>query len=109
MVEEWIGEFKQGSTSTNDAEQSGKPKDVSTPEIIEKIDEIILYNPQAKVRELAKAAGISLGQRLKFCMRKPPTKWMPCLLTIDEKRQRLRDAKSCLVLFILIQVIFPAD
>ena len=37
MVEKWIGKIKQGRTSTNDAERSRRPKDVTTPEIIENI------------------------------------------------------------------------
>ena len=36
MVEKWSGEFKRGRTSTNDAERSGRPKYVTTPEIIDK-------------------------------------------------------------------------
>ena len=42
MVGKWIGEYKRGRTSTNDAERSGGQKDVTTPEIIEKILDIVL-------------------------------------------------------------------
>ena len=65
-VEKWVGEFKQGRTSTNDAEQSGRPKDVTTPEIIDKINIIVLDYPKVKVRELAEAAGISIGSVVKI-------------------------------------------
>ena len=41
-IEKWIGEFKWFRTSTNDAKRLGRPKDVTTPEIIEKIHDIIL-------------------------------------------------------------------
>ena len=37
MVEKWISEFKRDRTSTNDAERLGRPKDVTTPEMIGKI------------------------------------------------------------------------
>ena len=67
MAEKWIGEFKRGRTSTHDAEQLGiRPKDVTTPEIIEKIHEILLYDPKLKVRELAESAGILSGSVVKI-------------------------------------------
>ena len=61
MVEKWIGEFKWGRTSTNDAGRSGRPKDVTIPEIIEKIHDIELDDPKVKVRELAEVAMILIG------------------------------------------------
>ena len=44
-----ISEFKRGRTSTNDTERSGRPKDVTTPGIIEKIHDIVLDDPKVKV------------------------------------------------------------
>ena len=41
MVEKWISEFKRSRTSTSDAKLSGRPKDVPTPDIIEKIHDIV--------------------------------------------------------------------
>ena len=41
MVEKWIDEFKRGRSSTNDAERSGRSKDVTTREINEKIYDIV--------------------------------------------------------------------
>ena len=45
-----------------------------------------------------------LGQWLKFLhedlgMRKLTPKWVPCLQTIDQKRQRVHDSESCLDLY----------
>ena len=64
----------------------------------------MLDNPKVKVRELAEAAGISIGSVVKILhenlsMRKLTAKWMLCLLTIDHKRQRVHDSKNCLDLF----------
>ena len=61
MVEKCTDEFKRDRTSTNDTEQSGRPKHVTTPEIIKKILVFILDDPKVKVRELTEAAGISIG------------------------------------------------
>ena len=60
MIEKLIDEFKRGRTSTNYAERSGRPIDITTPEII-KIIHDILDDPKVKVREIAEAAGILIG------------------------------------------------
>ena len=66
MIEKWIGVFKRGCTSTNDAERLGRPKDVTTPEIIGKIRDIVLDDPKVKARELAEAAGKSIGSAIEI-------------------------------------------
>ena len=66
MVEKWIGKFERNRTSINDAERSGRPKDVTTPEINEKIHDIVLHGPKLKVLEIAEAAGISIGSVVKI-------------------------------------------
>ena len=68
MVENWISKFKRDRTSTNDAERSGRPKDVTTPEIIAKIHDIVLDDLKVKVREIAEVINkaYQLGQRLNF-------------------------------------------
>ena len=104
MVEKWISKFKRGRTSTNGADRLGRPKDVTTSEIIAKIHDIVVDDQKVKVRELAEAACISIESVVKILhedlgMRKLTGKWVPRLLTIDQKRQRVRDSKSCLNLF----------
>ncbi|GBP33923.1 Putative uncharacterized protein FLJ37770 [Eumeta japonica] len=59
MVKKWFTELRCGRTSTSDAERSGRPKEVITPEIVDKIHEMILDDRRMKVRELAHAVGIS--------------------------------------------------
>ena len=96
MIGKWIGEFKRGRTSTNDAERPGRPKEVTTPEIIEKIHDIVLDDPKVKVRELTQAIGISIGSVVKILhedlgRRKLTIKWVSSLLTTDQKRQQVCD------------------
>lgn len=40
MVKKWFTEFRCGRISTSDAERSGRPKEVITTEIIDKINEM---------------------------------------------------------------------
>ena len=57
-----------------------------------------------KVREIAKMVNISTGSAStilneKLGMKKVFSKWVPRLLTIEQKQQRVDDSESCLLLF----------
>ena len=80
---------KRSRAGTNDPERSGKPKDVNTREIIEKIHDIVLDDPKVKVRELADTTSISIGLVVKIFhedldMRKPTAKWAQPLLSTNQ-------------------------
>ena len=101
MVKKSIREFKRGRISTNNADRLEGRKDVTTSEIIKKIYDIVLDDSKVIVHELAEGAGISIGSVVKILhedlgMRKLTAKWVPRLLTIDQKRQQVRDSKSSL-------------
>lgn len=104
MVKKWFTEFRCGRTSTSDAERSGRPKEVITPEIVDKIHEMILDDRRMKVRELAHAVGISTERVHHILheyldMRKLSARWVPRLLTLDHKRNRMTTSKECLAMF----------
>lgn len=104
MVKKWFTEFRCGRTSTSDAERSGRPKEVITPEIVDKIHEMILDDRRMKVRELAHAVGISTERVHHILheyldMRKLSARWVPRLLTLDHKRNRVTTSKECLAMF----------
>ncbi|GBP74486.1 hypothetical protein EVAR_58987_1 [Eumeta japonica] len=104
MVKKWFTEFRCGPTSTSDAERSGRPKEVITPQIVDKTHEIILDGRRMKVRELAHAVGIST-ERVHHILheyldkRKLSARWVPRLLTLDQKRNRVTTSKECLAMF----------
>ncbi|XP_032687576.1 uncharacterized protein LOC116851845 [Odontomachus brunneus] len=88
MVKKWFTEFRCGRTSTSDAERSGRPKEVITPEIVDKIHGIILDDLRMKVCEVAEAAGISTERVHHILheyldMKKLSARWVPRLLTLD--------------------------
>ncbi|KAG5330332.1 GVQW3 protein, partial [Acromyrmex heyeri] len=61
-VYNWVDEFKRGRTATQcDAPCSGRSIEVATPEIINKVHDIVLTDRRVKVRELVEATGISHG------------------------------------------------
>jgi len=98
----WFAEFKRGRTDTNDAERFGRPNEAVTPENIKKIHKIVLDDRKVKLRELADIVKISMervGYILHEHLRKLCSKWVPRLLTVDQKQQRVDDSERCLELF----------
>lgn len=103
-VKKWAAEFKRGRTSIQDDERTGRPKTVVTDQIVSKIHNAILDDRRLKVREIAEAVNISIDRvhhilRDVLGMRKLTARWVPRLLTVDQKRIRLNISQECLDLF----------
>ena len=54
-----MAQFKRGNISTCDAPRPGRPKTVTTPEIIEQIQELILEDRRISAKSLAEQLGTS--------------------------------------------------
>ncbi|XP_049521685.1 histone-lysine N-methyltransferase SETMAR-like [Dermacentor silvarum] len=97
----WINEFKRGRTSTQDEARPGRPVEVTTPEMVLKIHGIVMEDRRVKVREIADIVGIS-AERIhnilheKLQMKKVCARWVPRLLTIDQRRMRADISNQCL-------------
>ncbi|XP_014488094.1 PREDICTED: histone-lysine N-methyltransferase SETMAR-like [Dinoponera quadriceps] len=103
-VYNWIAEFKLGHTSTSNARRSGRTNEETTPEMSEKIHNIVLDDPKVKLRELAAAVDISSECMFNILhkhlgMRKLTARWVLRLLTIDKKCERVRTSQYCLDMF----------
>ncbi|XP_011863068.1 PREDICTED: histone-lysine N-methyltransferase SETMAR-like [Vollenhovia emeryi] len=83
-----------GRTSTEDAPRSGRPKEATNAEIVKQVRRIVLNDRKVKLRELAKAVGIS-KERAGYIlhdvleMKKLSARWVPRLLTVDQKQERV--------------------
>ena len=60
-VYNWVNEFKRGRTSTKDEHLSERPVEVTTPEMVDKIDNMVLSDQRIGVREIVKVTGILQG------------------------------------------------
>jgi len=58
-VKNWVAQFKRGDFSTCVAPCPGRPKTVTTPEIIDQIHELILEGCRISAKSIAEQLGIS--------------------------------------------------
>ena len=89
----WFSRFKPGRTLIDDDESSGRPVSSSTPEMIERVRQIIREGRRT-IDEVSMLVGISYGTYHKMLtedlkMRHVASKFMPRLLSVDQKQQRL--------------------
>ena len=97
-------EIESGVESIKNAPKSGRPKPASRKEIVSKIKEIIEGDARFTVRDIARKVGISLSTvhlilKKHLKVRKISARWVPHLLTDEQKRQRVKVAKKLLQMF----------
>jgi [histone H3]-lysine36 N-dimethyltransferase SETMAR len=103
-VKRWVAEFKCGRTSLADDERSGRPITATTSDNIEKVHQMVLNDHRIKVREISEALNISKERVCHILteelgMRKLTTRWVPRLLTVDQKCIRMNISKALLERF----------
>ena len=100
--------------STYDASRPGRPKTVTTKEIIDQIHELILQDCRFLAKSIAEQLGISherVGSIIHedLDMRKVSAKWVPKYLNADQKRQRWHSSEQIWNFFGAIQMISCRD
>lgn len=100
----WFNEFKRGRTSVFDEERLGRPIVVTTEDMVNKILDIVLADRRVKIREIADIVHISIERiqnilHEKLGMRKLSARWVPRLLTVEQKRNRMTTSEHCLNMF----------
>ena len=58
-VKNWVAQFKRGDFSTCDGPRPGRPKTVTTPEIIDQIHQLILEDRRISAKSIARELDIS--------------------------------------------------
>lgn len=100
----WVNEFKRGRTDTDDEPRSGRPKTATNQEMIDKVHDIVLADRRVKVLEIAEAVGISADRVWTILhehldMSKLSARWVPRLLTPEQRRNRVVTSESCLKMY----------
>jgi len=103
--------LKGGGFSTCYAPRPGRPKTVTTLEIIDQIHELSLEYRQISAKSIAEQLSISrerVGSIIHegLDMRKLSAKWVPKCLNADQKRQRCQSSEQFWNFFGAIQMIF---
>ena len=99
-----MAQFKRGDFSTFGASRAGRPKAVTTPEIIDQIHELILEDRRISAKSLAEQLGTSperVGSIIHedLDMQKLSTKWVPKCLKADQKHRRCLSSEQILEFF----------
>jgi len=100
-VKNWVNQFKHGDFSTCVAHRPGRPKTVTTPEIIDQIHELILEELRISAKSTAEQLGIShewVGSIIleDLDMQKLFAKWVTKCLNADQKRQQFQSSEEFL-------------
>ena len=103
-VKFWAAEFKRGRKSLGDDERSGRPKTATADENIAKVHQIVLDDRRIKVREIAEVMKMSKERVCHILhehlgMTKLSARWVPRLLTLDQKRVRMNISNALLAQF----------
>jgi len=113
-VKNWVAQFKRYDFSTCDAPRLGRPKTVTTPEIIDQIHKLILEDRLISAKSIAEQLDISrerVGSIIHedLDMRKLSAKWVSKCLNADQKRQRCQSCEQIWNFFGAIQIISCRD
>lgn len=103
-VKKWAAEFKRGRQSLDDDPRAGRPVDVTTDEMCQAVERIVLENRRVKITDIAERIDISVGSVEKIIhenlgMRKVSSRWVPRLLTPDMKHRRVECCQELLTRF----------
>lgn len=103
-VARWNKKFREGVESLENNPRTGRKISKTTIAAEAKIQNLINTDARYTVRELAKATGISLSKvhfilKKRLHARKISARWIPHLLSDDQKRARVTYAKEMLKLY----------
>lgn len=104
MVKKWAAEFKRGRVSIADDPRPGRPTTATNPHNVAIICDMIMKDRRLKVREIADIVGISYERTQNIIVNelgfsKVSARWVPKLLSVEQKITRLTISRDCLDLY----------
>ena len=93
-VRKWVREFKEGRSECSDVQRPGRPAAVSTDEMTERIQALVHEDCRITIDQIARELDISHGTAWKIIneklgMRKVTSRWVPHLLSEEQKLKRM--------------------
>ncbi|UYV80508.1 hypothetical protein LAZ67_19000385 [Cordylochernes scorpioides] len=103
-VKKWVAAFKLGRISTEDEHRPGRPVESVTQENIDKIHDLVMLDRRMTVRQIKENLSIPKPRvdrimREHLGLRKLSARWVPKLLTPDQKAVRRKLSSDNLALF----------
>ena len=103
-VKKWVAEFKRGKEDVTDDSRAGRPVNVVTDEQSEAVHRAVMSDRRVTIRELVKTLGISFGSIQTILsevlyMKKLSARWVPRMLTEDQKKTRVNMSRKLLSLY----------
>lgn len=100
-VYRWVKEFNDGRGNLSDQSRSGRPLSSTGEDSIELVKSIVEEDRRATVREIAQETQLSIGSihtilKEKLHMRKLAARWVPHLLTAQQKTARVEISQQLL-------------
>ena len=100
-VKKWCREFKCRRQSCEDAPRRGRPVEVTTPENINKIHDLVMADRRCTIRHLEELTGMSSTRiqsilTKQLGLHKVSARWVPRMLTPDQKRIRVTSCEGLL-------------
>ena len=100
-VAKWSAEFKRGRDSLEDDPRPGRPADVISQEMIDRVERLVLNNRRIKVAKLASECVISDGSVYTIIhehlgMSKISARWVPKNLNMQDSQQRVESSQELL-------------
>ena len=97
----WVKTFKAGKFSVEDDTHPGRPKTSVTKANITAVKIVVEQDARLSVKDIASCTGISEGSvqtilKKRLDLRKVCARWVPHLLTEEQKTQRLKCARELL-------------
>ena len=97
----WVKAFKAGNFSVEDDTRPGRPKTSFTKANIAAVKILVEQDARLSVKDIASCTGISEGSvqtilKKRLDLRKVCARWVPHLLTEEQKTQRLKCARELL-------------